>query len=106
MVTLLLHVCFVFVVLGSKLLIALWVIYYLFPRSRECPRCDADTLSLRMGWVRRLAGGFLFLGRVGYRWCAECGWTGFVRHSSPLERPAGERSGRGGTEAGSLERSG
>jgi hypothetical protein len=90
MADLLLHVAFVFVVVIVKLLVALWVIYYLFPPGRACPQCDAETLPVQMGLARRVSGGIFFFGRVRCRWCPECTWQGFVRspaRSQPATRP-------------------
>ncbi|MFN2433616.1 MAG: hypothetical protein ABR599_12525 [Gemmatimonadota bacterium] len=86
MADLLLHVGFVFAVLGTKLLLALWAIYYLLPGGGSCPECNAETLPLQMGWPRRVAGALLFLGRVRRRWCPACAWDGFVRPSPPSLR--------------------
>lgn len=79
MADLLLHATFVFAVLGTKLVLALWAIYYLFPDTRACPACDAETLAVAMPPAQRLLGLLLFLGQVRRRWCPECGWDGFVR---------------------------
>jgi hypothetical protein len=85
--TALLHVAFVFAVLGSKLLIAVWAIYHLFPNGSGCPECSGDTLAMRMGPARRAGSLLLFLGRVGVRWCPECGWEGYARPLRAVRRP-------------------
>ena len=76
---LLLHLAFVFVVVGVKIVVALWAIYYLFPSEATCPQCDGETLALQMPFLRRAAGALLFLGQVSLRWCPECTWHGFTR---------------------------
>ena len=76
---LLLHLAFVFAVLGTKIVLALWAIYYLLPAGGACPECDGETLPLQMGLPRRVAGALLFLGQVRRRWCPVCAWDGFVR---------------------------
>jgi hypothetical protein len=79
MAELFIHVVFVFAVLGTKLIIALWVIYYLFPDTRTCPECAEQTIPLQMDWLERFCGSLLFLGKVRRRWCPECAWEGFAR---------------------------
>ncbi|HEY7461166.1 MAG TPA: hypothetical protein VIC59_04765 [Gemmatimonadota bacterium] len=95
---LLVHSLFVIAVLGTKVILALWIIYYLFPGDRCCPRCDAETLPLQMTRSQRLWGALLFLGKVRSRWCPECCWEGFSRRvpgtlpvlpPSPVEHHAG-----------------
>ncbi len=86
MSTLLLHATFVVAVLGSKLILALWVIYYLFPADRTCPDCDAETLPLCMARSQRLWGALLFLGKVRRRWCPDCTWEGSVRSTAGRTR--------------------
>ncbi len=97
MTALLVHTLFVLAVFGTKIIIALWAIYYLFPAGRSCPECDAETLPLQRSRSRRLWGALLFLGKVRLRWCPECSWEGWSRHApqpvplvqpSPLEDPA------------------
>lgn len=77
---------FVFAVLGSKLLLAVWAIYHLFPNGPGCPECSGETLPMRMGPSRRAGSLLLFLGRVGVRWCPECGWEGYARPVGPARR--------------------
>jgi hypothetical protein len=97
MTALLLHTLFVFAVLGTKVILALWVIYYLFPSGKACPECDAETYSIERSASRRFWGAVLFLGRVRLRWCPECSWEGWARrgpsqasrlHPARLEAPA------------------
>jgi hypothetical protein len=94
---LLLHIVFVVAVFGTKVILALWVIYYLFPAGRACPECDAETYPVQRSVSRRLWGALLFLGKVRLRWCPECSWEGWARrgsepaslpHSAPLNDPA------------------
>jgi len=82
MASLLLHVVFVFAVLGTKLMLALWVIYHLFPGGKSCPECDRETIPLQMNFAERAFGALLFLGKVRRRWCPECAWDGLARASS------------------------
>lgn len=70
---------FAFVTLGVKLVLAVAVIYALFPSDRRCPHCDAETLPLvsQRGFVRlgRLV-------RVRCRWCPGCGDHYLARYRS------------------------
>lgn len=86
MTALLAHTLFVIAVLGTKVVIALWAIYYLFPADRSCPRCDAETFSVQSNGSQRLCGILLFLAKVHRRWCPECAWEGFAR-PMPSLRP-------------------
>jgi hypothetical protein len=64
---------------------ALWVVMLaaplvllvaLLPSGRDCPRCGAETLPIRMRIlqpVRKL---------LGHRWCTSCGWEGMMRTTS------------------------
>jgi hypothetical protein len=83
------HTVFVLAVLGTKLVVALWAIYYLFPGDRSCPVCNEETLSIQTRAARisswRFCGSILFLGKVHTRWCPACSWEGFSR---PLPPPA------------------
>ena len=82
-----LHLGFVFAVLGSKLLIAVYVIYHLFPNGSSCPECSGETLPIQMGLPRRAGSLLLFLGRVSVRWCPECRWEGYARPQRGVRRP-------------------
>jgi hypothetical protein len=77
------HLVFVAAVLGTKVVLALWIIYYLFPSDSSCPDCDGETLPIQMRAARdgawRLVGAALFLGKVRLRWCPSCEWEGFAR---------------------------
>jgi hypothetical protein len=92
------HTVFVLAVFGTKVIIALWAIYYLFPSGRSCPECDAETFPVQTSRSRRVWGVLLFLGRVRLRWCPECSWEGWTRYAphpvplvqaTPVEGPAG-----------------
>ena len=70
---------------------ALWVVMLLaplallvalLPAGRDCPRCGAESISIRHAALRPFAR---FLTR---RWCISCGWEGMVRVSRGLPRPA------------------
>jgi hypothetical protein len=81
MATLVAHLVFVFAVFGTKIVLALWAIYYLFPAGKPCPDCDAETLPIQLSASQRFWGVLLVLGRVRRRWCPECAWEGFARRS-------------------------
>lgn len=83
---------------GSKLLLALMVIYYLLPRERRCTVCDGETVRLTARRGFALPGRLL---RVHRRFCLGCGktllargerdarvWVGDARERAP-ERLAG-----------------
>lgn len=74
------YLLFFFVTVGAKLLLAMVMIYLLFPSDRTCNTCDEETILVRSG--RLLA--VLAFGRLQKRWCPRCGWEGFAR----LPRPA------------------
>ncbi|HET9984790.1 MAG TPA: hypothetical protein VFQ38_14430 [Longimicrobiales bacterium] len=84
-----------FVTLGVKILLAVAVIYALFPSDRRCPHCDAETLPLvsQRGLVRlgRLV-------RVRRRWCPGCGDHYLARYRSddaaPVTPQAAEQPAR------------
>ncbi len=80
------YIVFFFVAFGSKLLLALLTIYFLFPSDAACPGCDGETLLVRMSRGGR-ALSLVFLGRVRSRWCPRCRWEG-------LTRPAPASSGQ------------
>lgn len=62
-------VLFFFVLLGSKILLGVIVVYMLVPREIECTICDAETLPLQHP---RGAILVLRLLRLQRRWCMEC----------------------------------
>jgi hypothetical protein len=79
------YTLFLFIAFGSKLLLALAMIYMLLPSERSCNSCDEDTLL-----IRSARGGQIFsrltFGRVQRRWCPRCGWDGFARRvHTPLD---------------------
>jgi hypothetical protein len=103
MTALLLHTIFVLAVLGTKVILALWVIYYLFPSSGTCPECDGETYPIQRSTSRRVWGVVLFLGKVRLRWCPECSWEGWARHSSaPASLPRATRLADPADRPGSL----
>lgn len=69
---------FFFVAFGSKVLLAMAMIWFLFPADRVCSECDGETLPVRMGGFGRAASR-LMLGRLQRRWCPRCGWEGMTR---------------------------
>jgi len=81
------YLLFIFVAFGSKLVLALLTIYYLFPSDASCPGCDGETLLVRMSRGGRLLS-LVFLGRVRSRWCPRCRWEGLTR---PRAAPAHRR---------------
>lgn len=79
---------FAFVTLGVKLVLAVAVVYALFPADRRCPRCDAETLRLVTG------RGFVRLGRlvhVARRWCPSCGDSYLARYCKVDVAPVSPR---------------
>jgi hypothetical protein len=74
----LLYTLFFFIAMGSKLLLALLMIYLLLPSDRQCNLCDEETLLLQLsganGWFARLC-----MGTLQRRWCPACGWEGYAR---------------------------
>ena len=84
------HLLFFFVAFGAKVVLAVAMIYLLFPSDRECPQCSAETLPLRMGAVGRFTRRLL-LGTIQRRWCPRCGWEGTTRtgrSGRPVPSPA------------------
>jgi hypothetical protein len=75
---LLYYTFFFFVALGSKLCLALVMIYLLLPTDRRCNQCDEETLLIRMTGTARLLSR-LTGGRLQRRWCPRCGWFGLAR---------------------------
>lgn len=69
---------FFFIAFGSKVLLAMAMIYFLFPADRVCSECDGETLPVRMGPVGRGVSRVM-LGRLQRRWCPRCGWEGMAR---------------------------
>lgn len=83
-------ILFFFLALGAKAVLAGVMIYFLLPSDRKCCQCDEDTLLLRMTRIGRI-GAALSRGRVQWRWCPRCGWSGLARHlGPPVERSAHE----------------
>lgn len=76
------YILFLFIAFGSKLLLALLMIYMLLPSVRSCNSCDGETLLIRPTGSRRVLYA-LTLGRVQRRWCPRCGWDGFARRVPP-----------------------
>jgi hypothetical protein len=83
------YALFWFVLLGSKLLLGIIVIYQLLPKDRQCATCDAEILPLASP---RLVTRLLRLARIQRYWCIECDRQSLGRpmpsggrtHSSPL----------------------
>lgn len=85
---------FFFIAFGSKLLLAMAMIYFLFPADRVCSECDGETLPVRMGAVGRGASR-LMLGRLQRRWCPRCGWEGMTRTGRTPHPAHAHTAGRG-----------
>jgi hypothetical protein len=73
---------FFFIAFGSKVVLALVMIYLLLPTDRRCSQCDEETLLLRTNPIGRWAFA-LSLRRVQWRWCPRCGWEGLARSAAP-----------------------
>lgn len=84
---------FFFVLLGSKILLGLIVVYLLIPRDPECTLCDAELLPIEHP---RGTGRLLKLLRLQRRWCMECRRESLTRPLSlraadqPAPRPVVE----------------
>ena len=68
-------------VLWAAMLLSPFVLLYLFlPSGRACPRCAAETVSIRSRLLRPAR-------RIAcLRWCMACGWEGLAR--TAVLRPA------------------
>jgi hypothetical protein len=83
------YTLFLFIAFGSKLLLALVMIYMLLPGDRSCNSCDEDTLLIRSDGGGRIFSKLTF-GRVQRRWCPRCGWDGLARRvRTPLDLQRG-----------------
>ena len=80
------YLLFFFVAFGSKVVLALVTIYYIFPDDRTCPECDGGTLPIRMSLPGR-AVARLLRGTVERRWCPSCRWEGMTRTGHLREAP-------------------
>ena len=58
-----------FVLLGSKIVLGVVVVYLLLPRDATCVICDAETLPIQHA---RGTGRVLRVLRLHRRWCMEC----------------------------------
>jgi len=79
------YTLFLFIAFGSKLLLALLMIYMLLSTETSCNSCNEETLLIQPTGVgrvfTRLSGG-----RVQRRWCPRCNWFGFARRIAPASR--------------------
>jgi hypothetical protein len=67
--------------LWAAMLLSPFVLLYLFlPIGRDCPRCAAETVSLRSHCLRPVRS------LATLRWCMDCGWEGVAR-SVVVRRP-------------------
>jgi hypothetical protein len=79
------YTLFLFIAFGSKLMLALAMIYMLLPSERSCNSCDEDTLLIRPDRSGQIFSRLTF-GRVQRRWCPRCGWDGLARRvKAPLD---------------------
>lgn len=64
--------------------------FLVLPAGDRCPHCDAPTFWIRKPIMNRL------LPWVRTSWCADCGWTGALRHGTltPPTETAADRSRR------------
>jgi hypothetical protein len=60
---------FFFVLLGSKVLLGIVVVYMLLPQDPRCDICDDAMLPIA---APRTVAGLLRLVRLERRWCMEC----------------------------------
>ncbi len=63
------YALFWFVLLGSKVLLGIVVIYQLLPKDRHCATCDAEILPLESP---RIITRVLRVMRIQRYWCIEC----------------------------------
>jgi hypothetical protein len=77
---------FFFIAFGSKVVLAMAMIYMLLPLDRSCSRCDSDTLLIRPNRLGRIASALSF-GRVQWRWCPSCGQENLARRAPPPREP-------------------
>jgi len=67
---------FWFVLLGSKIVMGMIVVYMLVPRDTSCTLCDAELVPLEHARGSRRV---LKLLRLQRRWCMECGRESLTR---------------------------
>lgn len=80
------YLFFFFIAFGSKLILAMAMIYLLLPQDRSCSRCDGETLLVRPSLIGRLTTGLSF-GRIEWRWCPSCGQESLSRRVPPPQEP-------------------
>ena len=68
-------VLFITVLLRVGIVVA--VVYLMLPRTRACPRCGDELVSIRHPVLHYLVPA------LEHRWCLRCGWTGVVRRGPP-----------------------
>jgi hypothetical protein len=87
------YLLFFFVAFGSKAVLAMVTIYFIFPSERSCPECDGATIPLRMGAAGRMLS-WMLRGTVERRWCPRCRWEGMTRTGQlPVDAPSYEEAG-------------
>jgi hypothetical protein len=92
------YTLFLFIAFGSKLVLALLMIYMLLPSVRSCNSCDGETILIRSSGAVRLLGR-MTRGRIQQRWCPRCEWHGLSRRlPEPVPREPALRPDRPGRE--------
>lgn len=69
---------FFFLAFGSKVLLAIAMIYLMLDSERDCASCATETFALQMTGVDRVLAA-ISLGYVQRRWCPRCNWEGLTR---------------------------
>ncbi|HEX7050263.1 MAG TPA: hypothetical protein VF188_08695 [Longimicrobiales bacterium] len=72
---------FVLATIGSKILLALAIIYALLPTGEQCSVCDAGTVPLAAPPGLTAPARLL---RIQRRWCPHCGETVLTRRAPEL----------------------
>ncbi len=65
---------------AAMLLSPFFLLFLFLPSGRDCPRCAADTVSIRSRSLRPLRRF------AALRWCMACGWEGVTRNAV-MRRP-------------------
>lgn len=85
---------FAFATFGSKLLLALAIVWVLVPEAGECPRCDCDSSRIEVPTMLR---AFAQAARLQWRWCPGCDDSFIARGPRSARLWVGPRVARGGT---------
>lgn len=65
---------------AAMLLSPFFLLFLFLPSGRDCPRCAAETVSIRSSLLRPLRR------MASLRWCMACGWEGVTRNAV-IRRP-------------------